>query len=184
MNCREAEKYIYLYTELDLREREEIARHVETCAPCSRLLEAVKTQRSMITAAAQVVPRLPDASRMTQSIMEVVHDRQRKKKSLFNITLQMSPVNVLRYSMAMISFLLIVTFVTEYSAGVEIASPYKAMPAKRNTVLNSASFHAAFVENKESGESRSTIFYECILNCLQVPDGDCEGCRKQIAKLN
>lgn len=184
MNCREAEKNIYLYTELNLHEREEIARHVETCAPCSRLLEAVKTQRSMISAAAQVVPRLPDASRMTQSIMEAIHESQRRKQSVFNVNLPMSPVNVLRYSMAVLSFLLIVTFATEYSAGVGVARTYKDMPAKRNTVLNSASFHAAFVENKESGESRSTIFYECILNCLQVPDGDCEGCRKQIAKLN
>lgn len=184
MNCREAEKHIYLYGELSPREREETDRHIDTCAGCSRLLEAVKTRRHMIIAASQVPPELPDASAMTRSILEAVRVRQRKKQTVFNIILPEPSLKLLRYGMAMVSLLLVVMFVTEYSAGTQLARPYKVMPVRQNTELNSAAFHAAFVEKKETGKNKRTLFYERVMNCLYAPDGDCAGFRKQIAKLN
>ena len=183
MNCREAESHIYLYRELSPREREETEKHVTTCAGCAQLLEAVRAQSNMIRAASQVEPEIPDASRMTRNIMESVHKRERRNRGVFNMIFPMSSANVLRYSMAMVSLLLVVTFVTEYNTGTQIARPQKAVPVQRNIELNSTRFHAMFIEKRETMRNTGTLFHECIMNCLYGPADNCEACRKQIAKL-
>jgi anti-sigma factor RsiW len=183
MNCREAEKYIYLYAELDPREREETDRHVANCAKCRQLLDAVGAQRNFIGAAFQVTPELADASRMTRSVMEAICKQQREKVSWPGFLMAIPSLQVLRYSMAVISFLLVVTFFSEYSAEHRTA-PYKHIRVERNTKLNTASFHAAFIARKENEKTANSLLYECVVNCFYTPDGDCEGCRKKITNLN
>lgn len=184
MNCRQAERRIYLYTELSVREKEQTNRHISACAQCARLFETVKAQRIMVVRASRLTPELPDVMRMTRSIMESIQERQHRKQGLLSGVFQMRPMEMLRYSMAMISFMLLSAFVAEYNSATELSRPYKAIPMQPSIELNSASFYAGFVQEREADKNTGTFFYQCIVNCLYTPGSDCKRCQGQIAKLN
>ena len=184
MNCREAEKYVYLYAELNPREREKTDRHISTCAACRELMETANAERNMIRPAARISRPLQDASRMTRRIMDAVQTQQ--KRSVFDEFVAEPSVNLLRYSMVAISLFIVTVFASEYSAGTQFHPEPQSVfrPVSQYVELNSASFRSALISKQENKTTTKTFFHECVVNCLYAPDGDCEGCRKQIRKHN
>ena len=183
MNCRKAERQIYLYTELTPLEQEQIDRHISTCAGCARLFEKIKAQKGMILKS-RGNPDVSDAPALTRRIMESIQEKQQRKQRLSQRIFQVPSMEVLRYSMAVASFVLMAVFLSDYNAGTRMPEPYKALALPRTAALNSAAFHEVFLKEKEVIDGHNVSFYRCIVNCLHTQNGDCKDCQKQIAKLN
>jgi len=184
MNCSEAERRIYLYRELTDLEREEMQRHLKTCASCSRIMErAMEMQRMMPSQHHD--PPMMDESAMTRRIMNAVEELQKKKtSSVFPHFFADLSINPLRYAMVAVSLFLVVAFVTEYS--MESQSPllmkrYPLVPG-RKTELNSASFHDSFIAAKENNKGKEISLYECLVTCLNSQGTDCADCKNKFAK--
>lgn len=179
MNCREAEKRIYLYDELSSAEREETDVHLRGCAACSRIMEAVTLTRGV---SRTVAPShvLSDPARMTARIMNAL---PQKRPQASRTSIYWSPGNALRYGMAGVSLLLIFTFVSEYNQNISLKTPVKRYPRVGRITLNTASFHEAFRAYK--AENNNTAFlYECAVNCLQTQGTVCADCGIKFPKPN
>ncbi len=183
MNCRDAEKRIYLYRELSASEREETDAHVRACSACRRIMEGVTLARN-IARTASPPPALPDPARMTAEILSALPQSQQKTSSAFMPFFSWSPGNRLRYGMATISLFLIFTFVSEYNQDSSFRRPTKRYHgAARRIELNTASFHQAFLATKEKNNNTAPL-YECVVNCLQTQGTVCTDCGIKLSKPN
>ncbi|HEX8040539.1 MAG TPA: zf-HC2 domain-containing protein, partial [Chryseosolibacter sp.] len=109
MNCREAEKRIYLYNELSPSEREETDAHLRTCSACRNIMEEVTRARNFVRTAPPA-PALSDPARMTRRILDALpQSKPQRSRSL----VYWSPGTALRYAMSGVSLFLIFTFVSE-----------------------------------------------------------------------
>ena len=112
MECESAERMILMYRELAPDERMELERHIAGCDSCARQMELQTAFDANIRQAARL-PLVPvDAERLTMKVMARVNEQ---KKSRMNLPI-FGMGAWLRYTMAAVSLILVVTFYAEYSA--------------------------------------------------------------------
>lgn len=184
MNCSESEKNIYVYNELTAHEREETDHHVKTCASCRRIMERVSILHNVMKSHQSHTPSMTNHAQMTHRIMDALNKVRGKRKSPWYWFAFDLNVNAVRSGMAVLSLLLVVTFIGEFSsesASVQLVKHYPRKPGEK-TPLNLASFHAAFLQSKEKNVRSSMLMSECVNNCLQLESSDCEDCANKFAK--
>jgi anti-sigma factor RsiW len=182
MNCSEAEKRIYIYTELSALERSETDAHIQTCASCKEVLDRVDFVRAL--ALSSSAPPLQNAGAMTRDILDAVNSQPGGKTLAFPRIALPGFANSLRYAMATLSLCLLAAFFAEYSKDSEVgreklvnATPHEAIK------LNTAEFSRALTVTKDE-KSESITLYECVVNCLRRGDQICAVCAERFSKLN
>lgn len=173
MNCKEAERRIYLYRELTSREREETEAHMASCPACRELGARVSDERKMLADLMRAPHVAPDPLRLTQRIMSRVEQTRSEKVFVIGPLNFIAVGNTLRYAMAVLSVMLIATFISDYSATPETTSSFTASEADKSR-LNSSSF-LEILKEKNKTESSSSV-YHCVMSCLQAQDANCSEC--------
>jgi hypothetical protein len=181
MNCREAERRIYLYTELSSREREQTDLHIDKCVACKQLSDRAKTLRELTSATA--TPEPPDPAAMTRRIMNAVQESTHRRTLTLPEFLRVPYVNAVRYGMAALSLLLVFSFEQEYNRGVQVSGPVRLYHSTGPAVLNTMSFGESLKTAKERN-NRTSSLYECITKCVQAQDAICSDCRIAFTKSN
>ena len=182
MNCSEAEKRIYIYTELSAPERGEIDLHIHACASCKEALDRVIFGRALARSFSP--PALDNAGAMTRRIMDAVNSQARRKTLAFPRIALPGFANSLRYAMATLSLCLLATFFAEYSKDSEVAREKLVNATPHEAVkLNTAEFSRALTDTKDE-KSESITLYECVVNCLRKGDQICAVCTERFSKLN
>ncbi len=186
MNCLKAERRIYVYMELTLREREETAGHIATCDSCRKIMERVKHEREMLRRLHQIPTSIPNESMIVGRIMNAVQEMQQKKPSLVKDFFPNPFSTALRYVMTALSLFLVVTFVSEHNVAVlsPPLQPSYRIKSGNKAELNSASFHDALMATREKNRNSTTSVYQCVMRCLANKGIDCTDCRTQFANLN
>lgn len=182
MNCSEAEKRIYIYTELSALERSETDAHIKTCASCKETLDRVIFGRALARSFSP--PALDNAGAMTRRILDAVNPQRGPKTLAFpRIALPGFAIS-LRYAMATLSLCLLAAFFAEYSKDSEVAREKLVNTTPHEAVkLNTAEFSRALTVTKDE-KSESTTLYECVVNCLRKGDQICAVCTERFSKLN
>lgn len=187
MKCSQFEKQIYLHDEPTSRQRQEIDAHVSTCGHCMQTLNAVRQMRKLVALHQSETPSSRNHTAMTQRIMDAVGDMQEENRSLFERMTRYLPQaqipGQVRYHMAVLSFVLMATFLIEYSNGIgqpKIVRPYQVADPK--TELNLASFHTLFLETRPKNRKASVEISDCVARCLKVSTHDCKECGDKFAK--
>lgn len=186
MNCVEAERKIYLYEELTVREREVTDRHIATCSQCQAAMERINQERAVLRGLRRLSPPIPDHSKITREIMSHVSETQQaKQRDGYSFPFIFSPTR-LRYAMAVLSVFLIAAFGREYNSGDRPQLITKHYPGnvEKETRLDSDSFYKSFSTEKDKPASGSQSVYACLISCLQTPQTDCEDCGNKFSKLN
>lgn len=179
MNCREAEKRIYLYKELTEIERQEVDQHLKSCSGCNQAFDRMKSLQTILNTQKADIPPLPNEAAMTRRILEAVSKVQKEKSSVLRTFFSVPIIKPLRYGMAGLSLLLILTFLGEYLSDDQFSDPEKhyRVPGKRME-LNTASFHDAFLISRGKKDRSASMLYECAVNCLRAKQADCSDCTK------
>ena len=181
MNCKKAERRIYLYRELTPRQREETDRHMASCASCRQLSARINQEREMMREILSRPQPLPDPVRFTQSVMREIAKSQQKKVSAFHFLYAFIFSNPVRYGMAALSMLLVVAFMAEHNTRPVSQNSF-GNQAGVKIEMNSASFYEALKEEKQNPETNSSV-YQCVMTCLQTKDANCSECRMKFANL-
>ena len=184
MNCAESEKRIYLYNELTPQERYETDEHVKTCTSCSLLMQRAIIMRNSIKVHSAHTTPMANHAQMTRRIMDAVETVQRKKTPSSRFFTHSLSWNAFRVSMAVLSFLLVITFLGEYNReaqGQQFTKRYPATPGHK-TELDLASFHTAFMAAKEEHNQHGTVLSECVNQCLTPSSPDCRECANKFVK--
>lgn len=110
MSCKHIEENIWLYDELSREQKISIDKHLLTCVDCKIIWDQAQGLAATSKMWQEEVPVVENAAQLTHKIMGVINNRQDQKKSLFTL---IDSINTswLRYSMASLSFLLLITFV-------------------------------------------------------------------------
>ena len=178
MKCSSIEKQIYLYPELNDREREETDRHVAACASCRKLFERVNDERDVLQKALRIDPVVPDQAALTSRVMSAIHAGNQSNRSILRNLWRDIRQSPLRYAMMALSLILIVTFISE--ATIPSDRPFTTRIVKNvdhAVTLNSASLYQAS-EAAAGKETRSTFWsvYECIVKCPDPALAYCSDC--------
>jgi hypothetical protein len=182
MNCSEAEKRIYIYTELNALERSETDVHIRTCASCKETLDHVIFGRAL--ARSFSLPALDNAGAMTRRILDAVNSQPGGKTLAFPRIALPGFANSIRYGMAALSLCLVAAFFFEYSMDAQMTSPKAVGTANSEAIkLNTASFSRALTTTK-GAKSETITLYECVVECLRQNDEVCAICSARFSKLN
>jgi hypothetical protein len=155
MNCKENEPMIYVWNELTEEERVHLLKHLADCPACSRLyLETTQLQNKIGRVAADKTT-VTNAAALTSRIMSAVHQQQ--KSETRNILSKIfPPLYVVRYSFALMSLLLLITFGTEYLYGIGRRSNESGNRGE-TVILSSSIIHPT----KNDRKKKKSIFSVC-----------------------
>ena len=165
MSCKKSERDIYLYNELNSKEKRNIDQHLQQCDACRKLLQEVQTQLSALHEIAPAKAQLKNPDRLTRHIMQAIESEQKSKWT--NLFASLFDNAVPRYALGAVSVFLIVFFITEQSWPSESNTPVYVINtfSKRDVPLNSFSFLKKNVEkNKEPKRRTFTSLYACALS--------------------
>ncbi len=149
MSCTEIEKQIVLFTELTSAEQTKVTAHLSTCKSCWELFESVSHTNNLVFKASKVNVELEYPFRLTNYIMARIKTEESKRWSLFDIFSLKLEFNYIRYAMATLSLLLIVSFGMEQLASPTINKVAASKQAKK-VVLNRKTFQEELSKSKAS----------------------------------
>jgi hypothetical protein len=189
MKCEQYLKFIYIYSELNSKDRKMIDQHLPTCVQCQITFCTVVEQNKLVRSAFAGSSLFPD-SRLTDKIMRSIEaEKPRKTEVAIGLTefLQMSFVrySLLVLSLVSISFFVAETFTPRRMTTNDMAASFKAT-GKKNVTLNSDLFYRSsrdtLSRSPREGSGGLSI-YECMRFCESQTDNTCLDCRKKFSKL-
>jgi anti-sigma factor RsiW len=116
MNCADIEEKIFMRDLLSKEEKAEVDQHLAQCAGCRE--KAALYALQMQTVASIPQPEIKNAANLTSRIMEriAIH----REPVWYEVMIQNFQTNWARVSLAMISVVLIVFFITEQQSGDQL----------------------------------------------------------------
>jgi hypothetical protein len=190
MSCMECEKFIFLYKELNAEEKEKLDAHLAICNSCGKIFEQTQQHRTVVQHVLKHVPEKFENENpfLTAKILSAI--QAKKAESVLEKSLPILRFSLVRYSMALISIMLLVTFLVEIQPTQNIAglvARYRQLPVTKTVRLNSQTFHEqirdAVKKNKRPATSSFSIaacFNECKANEDKIA---CNECISQLNKL-
>lgn len=183
MKCRNAERAIYLYPELNDRERTVLDNHLAGCASCRAVFDRVQRERNLIFSSLRVREVPDNESDLTDRIMNGVMLDRRTVTTTRHAWPGLIPS--LRWSMAVVSVVLVIMFIAEQRVGItqtaEVSVTELDTYAPRlNSTLFLKSLTTAGSEVAVNGPSLK----DCIINCTDPSDPACLDCLTYMKKLN
>lgn len=145
MNCPEFKHDIFLYAELNSEEKTVVDRHLEECAACRELFQAVQGVQTLVKRVAAVQPEPRHAAGLTRKIMDRV--RVESQAGLVTDVLRAWVSGApLRSALAVVSLVLVMAF------GAELLSDTKRLEGRaemQGSVINAALLKKSFVKRQE-----------------------------------
>jgi hypothetical protein len=187
MKCSECEKLLYLFQELNDSERRALEEHLSECDACTKLLARIQGEQAGVKAVLKPVPEKFENENpfLTAKIIAAIQNKHARTESMIERFLPFMRFNVLRYSMAIISFILLVLFVAEVQPRQQVAiaiAYYKRTPITKTVQLNSVSFREKFrnsIKTNRPELAASFSFSECLKKCRgNAADSTCKECEK------
>ena len=144
-------------------------------------MERVGAMHKTVMSQRANIPPLTNEAMMTRRVMDAIEGIRKKKTGTW--TLLQRPIVALRYSMAVLSVLMISFFIGEYSADrhVKVVKMNRRV-AGSHVELNLASFHGAFLSARKNNRENAGPISECVTKCLQAEKPDCQDCSDKFAK--
>ncbi len=161
MMCADFEEDIHLYRELTDTEKLRVDSHLQECATCRELFQLVSAAQHHIAQTAAVKPLPENEARLTRNIMQAIDDVSVKKQTVFNAFFESVFV---KYSLAALSFALIVGFTFEFQSENRSTIPSHTAtvtPAKTVT-LNTTMLLQAVHEKTRAKQKEPRSLYACI----------------------
>lgn len=156
MNCRKMGEKIYLYNELTPSEKIVVDQHLSQCDPCSQLAREVLYSQAVIKNAAKRRPELRNPSVLTQRIMNA-REKEEGKLSILSMLFNQLDGIIVRYSMGIISVILISFFI--YEQQTEGNSAARKNITNAGTLLDYGKFMNAFVKQRDDKISNNRYSY-------------------------
>lgn len=192
MKCSDFEKMIYLFSELDDREKQKLEGHLTTCASCTALFAQLRQDQVTVS---EVLKQVPDKFKnenpfLTSRIMSSIE--KEKAKSTVSIIEQFIPAfgfRPLKYALAAVSFALLVLFIVQVdpiSQTEQAVSIYKQMPIRKTVQMNSSAFREKIknsIRNDEVKVASSFSFADCLKECRDNQNTNCEECVSRFNKI-
>ena len=187
MKCSEYEKLIYLFHELNDSERRTLNEHLSECNACTKLFARIQREQEGAKALFKTVPEKFENENpfLTAKIMATIQNEHARTESMIERFLPFMRFRVLRYSMAMISVLLLAFFVAELQPGQQVASAmeyYKRTPITKTVQLNSVAFREKFRNSIKTNKPELAATFsvsDCLKKCRgAASDENCKECEK------
>jgi hypothetical protein len=192
MKCSECEKLIYLFHELNDAERRALEEHLLECNACTKLFARIQREQDSVKAVLKPVPENFENENpfLTAKIIAAIQNKHVRTESMIERFLPFMRFNVLRYSMAIISAILLVFFVTEVQPRQQVASAieyYKRTPITKKVQLNSVAFRERFrnsIKTNRPELAASFSVSDCLKKCRgNAADDTCKECEKLLNQI-
>lgn len=158
MSCTEIEKQIVLFTELTGDEQAKVLAHLSSCKNCSEFFESVRYINNLVLKASKVNLELEDSFLLTNNIMARIETEESNRRSLFDTLFPKFEFTYVKYAMATLSFLLIVSFGIEQMESPTVNEVASGNPSKK-VVLNRKTFQ------EELSKSKAVVHLILANNC-------------------
>lgn len=109
MSCMDFEEHIWLYDELSPEQKILLDKHLLTCADCKMIWEQAQALAATSKVWQEDVPAVEHEAQLTHKIMGAIESKRDQKNSLLTL-IDLINTRWLRYSMASLSVLLVITF--------------------------------------------------------------------------
>jgi hypothetical protein len=157
MNCREVEKRIYLYRELNDAERKQADEHITQCESCRALAAQAFHHQELIKKVRPMRAVVNNPEWLTQQIMNSV-ERREKRVSLFDGIATLLDSLFVRYAFSVASLLLILFFAVEQQRP-DYTPPVAEIKTEKQQgpVLDMSKVLSAYLQRRESKEPAPSI---------------------------
>jgi predicted anti-sigma-YlaC factor YlaD len=162
MKCKKIESFIYVYNELDEKERNQVNTHLEGCLSCKALFAQLNHQYSMIRTVAEMPVFATSPERITRNIIQAI---ETTNENWFDKIVSILGTYWLRASLAVVSVLLAGFFFAELSTDYSGTVINSSNTASNNIKLDTPRFLKAQVKRRATNQ---ISFYDC----LKQPDCD------------
>jgi hypothetical protein len=186
MKCDEYKKLIYLFSELDSKEKTRLHAHIQSCSACQLLLNEIRYERDLLKEAYKVTS--PATIDLTEKIMRAIPERAAPGRQLMDEIFDFITRMQVRYAMAAASVVLVVSFISEINvvppASADLINQRAELPG--DVRLDSDVFYEAMRQTltfsrQEILSSRLSL-YECLRHCEEIPNEPCIDCKKKYLK--
>ena len=188
MKCSEAEKLIYLFDELEEKDRAEVQRHIASCVVCRELYQRTRIEKDILRQTPLTRPHeLPNHARLTSNIMAAIQRQNTDRVSVLDTIFQSLFSKPVKYGLLTLSLFLGISFFLQYNESAR--HPVRSYDLSTSMVakveLNSTSFYQELHRVKQSGAGPTAFsIHQCLQACEKLSDHACFVCRSRFAKLN
>lgn len=172
MNCRKAEKLIYLYRELTPSQQKLLDKHLSGCTQCRALMESVNAQLEELKNRWPDVPadfRYADLTREMMASLPA-HSQAGLRDRLAGYLGRPA----VRYAFTALSIFLVAAFAIQYNDSWSgTTEKGKTTPVLEGSVMNTAQFFRRLRSKRNAGESR---FERCITCWSGNKGASCPDC--------
>jgi hypothetical protein len=189
MKCSDVEKLIYLFDELEERDRTEVQRHIASCLACGELYQRTRIEKDLLRQTLLTRPfELPNHARLTSNIMAAIHQKGNERSSVFDLAFHFVFSKPVRYGLLTLSLFLGLSFFLQYNESARLPA-YESYdhsnPGAATIELNSTSFYQEFNRLKQSGTGTTAFsLHQCLQACQKLSADACFVCKSRFPKLN
>jgi hypothetical protein len=190
MTCDECRKMIYGHPELDEREKQRAAEHMNTCTSCADLLTQFQREQMDVRSTLSNTPEQLSNTNPFLTARIIAAIQQERSDSVLARFLPFVRISSIRYSMATVSLALLVFFLVEFNPGENVSGAvdlYKRLPVAKTIRLNSIAFRERIrnsVKSNQTGITASFSLSECLKICRENSNqANCEDCKTLFNQL-
>lgn len=178
MNCKSAEKQIYIYHELSGGEKKALDVHVASCPSCRALLEQWERRAPEIRNALDVEYQPRNQAALTGRIMQAVRRAEKSHGLELDLNTGWVFVKRLRQGMVTVSLCVLLAFLYEFNSTPVVGKKSEYVGA--DVKLNFPSYLKPF--SKGTGVRDESRNYRCVMDCLRAHDEICADCKNEIIR--
>jgi anti-sigma factor RsiW len=157
MKCEKIETLMYVYNELDEKEKNQVNTHLAGCLSCKALFAEISHQHSIIRKVGLMPVFATSPVRITRNIMQTI---ETSNKSSIEKVVSIFSAFWLRAALAVASFLLTGFFFAELDAGYSRTAANSNNMTSNMIRLNTSKFLEAHKRRRET--SNQISFYDCL----------------------
>lgn len=173
MNCKKAEKLIYLYDEISASERKKLVQHLAHCSKCSELMQIWRGYHNLVKGGWPVEPPDFQHADLTRDIIAALPEFQGGLNVRGRLAAQLT-LSRARYAFLSLSAFLVAAFVLQSYV------PLSTQPNNQHnahvlegSVLNTAAFFKVLRSKRAEGQTK----YEACIRCWSAGGGaSCPDC--------
>jgi hypothetical protein len=153
MNCKKAEEWIILYSELMPEQQSDLEEHLQDCGSCSTLFSSIQNQLGVFLTSKSWSPELKNPVAFTDQIMATLPAKKFQSKKKENSILSLFQWTSLQTALAACSLVLAFTFAVEFSRTTEAIQVQSSI---KNGVTFSSD-HEKLIQAKRSRTERFSL---------------------------
>jgi hypothetical protein len=190
MRCVQYNKLIYLYSELEANEKQDVNAHLRTCKHCQLYFEQRQSDQHFLKSIFRV-SSVQVNSLLTDKIMASIPAKSIRKSDTIELIfgfLQRSPI---RYALASASVSLCIFFMFELRP-MSNRNQNKTSHNDTDSLLKDAKLNAVNLYELSRHSSSSSVvinhsktlsIYECVLDCRNKNYKNCEECKAKYLNI-